>query len=77
MKSLCLKTCVAAAMVAWLPAMAATFTIDQFSVTRNGSSLFFDSFDDGVAPPGGHTVFAGTSSSAYRQPIAVNLSGAE
>lgn len=31
---------------------AYNFTIDSFEVIKNGSSLFLDTFDDGVPPPG-------------------------
>jgi hypothetical protein len=33
------------------PAHATVVSIDYFSVVRNGSSLFSDSFDDGIEPP--------------------------
>jgi hypothetical protein len=33
------------------PALADVFTIDDFTVIRNGSAVFDDGFNDGIAPP--------------------------
>src|SRR5205807_8418382 len=39
------------------------YTIDRFSVTKNGASFFDDSFSDGVPPPGAPSFFNGTPAS--------------
>ena len=56
-------------------AAAIEYRIDRLSVERNGSMIFDDGFDDGVAPPVG-TTFIGTSTPGYSGVVG-NFSGAE
>lgn len=58
-------------------AQAAPYRIDRFSVERNGSALFIDEFDDGLALPPG-PLFPGTTTPGYTADrIVGNFSGAE
>lgn len=65
----------AAALLAWLPAQAATFSLDRLTVTRNGSVILIDEFDDGFAPPSG-PLFFGSSYPAYLRTVG-DMGGAE
>lgn len=58
-------------------AEAAPYRIDSFSVVRNGSQIFSDSFDDGLALPPG-PFFPGTTLPGYiPERIVGDFSGAE
>lgn len=61
----------------WGAAQAAPYRIDSFSVERNGSTIFTDLFDDGLAPPPG-PLFPGTTTPGYTaERIVGDFSGAE
>lgn len=72
--ALAMATC----MLGALPAMAAApYRIDSFTVVRNGSLIFEDLFDDGLALPPGPN-FIGTTTPAYvNDRIVGNFSGSE
>jgi hypothetical protein len=58
-------------------AAAAPYRIDRFSVERNGSTIFTDEFDDGLALPPG-PLFLGTTTAGYTADrIVGDFSGAE
>ena len=46
-----------------MPASAATFSIDSFSVNRDGGFSFFDGFSDGLAPPNAPAFASGAAAS--------------
>ena len=68
----------AVALVA-MPAVAASapYRIDNLSVTRNGSLIFEDGFDDGAAPPPGPSFFGTITPGYSAERIVGNFSGSE